>query len=164
MEDIYDVVVIGAGHAGCEAALAAARMGCTTLLMTMNLDLIAQMPCNPSIGGPGKGHLVCEIDALGGEMAQATDRNFIQIRLLNVSKGPAVQALRTQADKRLYSLNMKHVLELTPNLTVIQAVGERVLTKEGRVTGVVTHLGAYVSDAYGSHHLGYFSQWAHTER
>jgi tRNA uridine 5-carboxymethylaminomethyl modification enzyme len=138
---MYDVVVIGAGHAGCEAALAAARMGCTTLLMTMNLDLIAQMPCNPSIGGPGKGHLVCEIDALGGEMAQATDRNFIQIRLLNISKGPAVQALRTQADKRLYSLNMKHVLELTPNLTVIQAVGERVLTKEGRVTAVVTQLG-----------------------
>ena len=141
MDDVYDVTVIGAGHAGCEAALAAARMGCKTLLLTMNLDLIAQMPCNPSIGGPGKGHLVREIDALGGEMAQATDRNFIQIRLLNISKGPAVQALRTQADKRLYSLNMKHTLESTLNLTVIQATGERVLVKDGRVTGVVTHLG-----------------------
>ncbi len=141
MSDSYDVIVIGAGHAGCEAALAAARMGCKTLLMTMNLDLIAQMPCNPSIGGPGKGHLVREIDALGGEMAQATDRNFIQIRMLNSSKGPAVQALRTQADKRLYSLNMKHVLELTPNLTLIQATGEHILTRDGRVTGVTTHLG-----------------------
>jgi tRNA uridine 5-carboxymethylaminomethyl modification enzyme len=141
MDDVYDVVVVGAGHAGCEAALAAARMGCNTLLITMNLDLIAQMPCNPSIGGPGKGHLVREIDALGGEMAQATDRNFIQIRLLNISKGPAVQALRTQADKRLYSLNMKHTLESTDNLTVIQATGERVLVKDGRVAAVVTHLG-----------------------
>lgn len=140
MSDSYDVIVIGAGHAGCEAALAASRMGCKTLLMTMNLDLIAQMPCNPSIGGPGKGHLVREIDALGGEMAQATDRNFIQIRMLNSSKGPAVQALRTQADKRLYSLNMKHVLELTPNLTLIQATGEQILTRDGRVTGVTTHL------------------------
>ena len=108
---MYDVIVVGAGHAGCEAALAAARMGCRTLLITMNLDNVALMPCNPSIGGPAKGHLVREIDALGGEMARTTDRTFIQIRMLNTGKGPAVQAPRAQADKRLYSLAMKHTLE-----------------------------------------------------
>ena len=117
----YDVIVVGAGHAGCEAALASARMGRRTLLLTMNLDSVALMPCNPSIGGPAKGHLVREIDALGGEMGRNTDRTFIQIRLLNTSKGPAVQALRAQCDKQAYRLSMKFALECQPNLELKQA-------------------------------------------
>jgi tRNA uridine 5-carboxymethylaminomethyl modification enzyme len=120
-KDEYDVIIVGAGHAGCEAALAAARMGHRTLLLTMNLDTVALMPCNPSVGGPAKGHVVREIDALGGEMARNTDRTSIQIRMLNSSKGPAVQVPRAQCDKKLYALTMKSVLETTPNLYLKQA-------------------------------------------
>jgi tRNA uridine 5-carboxymethylaminomethyl modification enzyme len=126
-DDIYDVIVVGAGHAGCEAANAAARMGCRTLLLTIDLDKLAHMSCNPSIGGPAKGHLVREIDALGGLMGRVTDASFIQIRLLNESKGPAVQALRAQADKRLYAKVMKESLEAVPNLHLKQAMVERII-------------------------------------
>jgi tRNA uridine 5-carboxymethylaminomethyl modification enzyme len=127
---MYDVIVVGAGHAGCEAALAAARLGCKTLLLTMNPDNIALMPCNPSIGGPAKGHAVREIDALGGEMGRNIDKTFIQIRVLNTGKGPAVQALRAQADKKLYSLSMKHTLERQPNLDLKQALVEELAIKK----------------------------------
>ncbi|MFL5628372.1 MAG: tRNA uridine-5-carboxymethylaminomethyl(34) synthesis enzyme MnmG [Ktedonobacteraceae bacterium] len=146
MRGTYDVIVVGAGHAGCEAALASARMGRKTLLLTMNLDSIALMPCNPSMGGPAKGHLIKEIDALGGEVGRNTDRTFIQIRLLNTSKGPAVQALRAQCDKQAYRLAMKYVLESQPNLELKQATIARLLSEvgpDGRpvMTGVVTNNG-----------------------
>src|SRR5579859_3651422 len=139
----YDVIVVGAGHAGCEAALAAARMGRRTLLLTMNLDSVALMPCNPSVGGPAKGHLVREIDALGGEMGRNTDRTFIQIRLLNTGKGPAVQALRAQCDKQAYRLSMKYVLEEQRGLELKQATVARILSEtaaDGRpqIVGVAT--------------------------
>lgn len=138
----YDVIVIGAGHAGCEAALAAARMGCRTLVLTINLDNIALMPCNPAVGGPAKGHLVREIDALGGEMAINTDKAAIQMRMLNTGKGPAVHALRAQADKKRYQMYMKHTLETQPGLDIKQAMVERLLVEGERIKGVVTHTGA----------------------
>jgi tRNA uridine 5-carboxymethylaminomethyl modification enzyme len=143
---VYDVIVVGAGHAGCEAALACARMGRKTLLLTMNLDSVALMPCNPSMGGPAKGHLIKEIDALGGEIGRNTDRTFIQMRLLNTSKGPAVQALRAQCDKQAYRLAMKYVLESQPGLELKQATIARLLShtrEDGRsiVTGVIANNG-----------------------
>ena len=138
----YDVIVIGAGHAGSEAALAAARLGSKTLLLTINLDTIAFMPCNPSIGGPAKGIVVREIDALGGQMALNTDLTYIQMRLLNTGKGPAVQALRAQSDKVLYGRVMKETIENQPNLTLRQGMVERILAHAGNVTGVVTQTGA----------------------
>jgi tRNA uridine 5-carboxymethylaminomethyl modification enzyme len=143
----YDVIVVGAGHAGCEAALASARMGRRTLLLTMNLDSIALMPCNPSIGGPAKGHLVREIDALGGEMGRNTDRTFIQIRLLNTGNGPAVQALRAQCDKQAYRLSMKFALEAQLDLELKQATVAQLLWEPGangrpHVQGIVTTSGA----------------------
>ena len=136
----YDVIVCGAGHAGCEAALAAARMGARVLMLTGNLDTIAQMSCNPAIGGQAKGHMVREIDALGGEMAVNTDTTAIQFRLLNASKGPAVQAPRAQCDKKAYQFRMKHVLELQENLDIFQAIVEGLIFESGRVVGVKTKL------------------------
>lgn len=137
------MVVVGTGHAGCEAALAAARLGCRTLALTVNLDNIGLMPCNPSVGGPGKGHLVREIDALGGEMALNTDRAMIQVRRLNTGKGPAVQALRAQCDKRRYHIEMRKVLEAQEGLVVKQGMVVDLVVKDGRIAGVVTRNGAH---------------------
>lgn len=141
----YDVIVIGGGHAGCEAAHAAARMGALTLLLTMNLDTIAKMSCNPAIGGIGKGHMVREIDALGGLMGRAIDESGIQFRMLNASKGPAVWAPRAQADKVHYQFNVKSLLEQTPNLDIIQGTTEEVLVENHKVIGVQTKEGIVYS-------------------
>lgn len=138
----YDVAVVGAGHAGCEAGLAAARMGCRTLVLTLNMDNIALMPCNPAVGGPAKGHLVREVDALGGEIGLNTDRHAIQMRLLNTAKGPAVHALRAQADKKSYQGGMKQVLEQQAGLDLKQALVERLMVSKGKISGVVTSTGA----------------------
>ncbi len=144
----YDVIVVGAGHAGCESALAAARMGCRTLMITINLDMVAFMPCNPSIGGPAKGHVVREIDALGGEMGRNIDKTFIQMRMLNTGKGPAVHALRAQADKFSYQHTMKETMEKEPNLTLRQGLVEELIVEDGKCVGVVAQTGAeYRADA-----------------
>ena len=141
-EGSCDIAVIGAGHAGIEAALAAARLGCHTILFTINLDAVGNMPCNPAIGGTGKGHIVREIDALGGEMGLAADKACIQYRMLNRGKGPAVHSLRAQADRRLYQQVMKHTLEQQENLELKQAQIVEVLTEDGKAVGVRTQLGA----------------------
>lgn len=138
--DTYDVIVVGAGHAGCEAALAAARMGCKTLLTTISLDNVAMMPCNPAIGGPGKSHLVKEIDALGGEMGIAADKTAIQMRMLNRGKGPAVYSLRAQSDKGAYHRYMKQVVENTENLDLRQMQVTDILVENGRCVGITTEL------------------------
>ena len=140
--DTIDIAVIGGGHAGCEAALAAARMGKKTIMFTMSLDSIAMMPCNPNIGGTSKGHLVREIDALGGEMGKNIDKTYIQSRMLNTAKGPAVHSLRAQADKKKYTEEMKQVLENTPNLLIKQQEIVEIIVEEGKVTGVITNRGA----------------------
>ena len=138
----YDVIVIGAGHAGCEAGLASARVGAKTLMLTINLDMVAFMPCNPSVGGPAKGIVVREIDALGGEMGKNIDKTHIQMRMLNTGKGPAVRALRAQADKFLYQQEMKLTIEKQENLTLMQGMVERLLVEDGICTGVITQTGA----------------------
>ncbi|ULG71941.1 tRNA uridine-5-carboxymethylaminomethyl(34) synthesis enzyme MnmG [Macrococcus brunensis] len=144
----YDVIVVGAGHAGVEAGLASARMGAKTLMLTINLDSVAFMPCNPSVGGPAKGIVVREIDALGGQMAKTIDKTHIQMRMLNTGKGPAVRALRAQADKVLYQQEMKDVIENTPNLDIMQGMVEHLIIEDGKVTGVETVIGTtYHADA-----------------
>src|SRR5918993_928562 len=140
-QQIFEVIVVGAGHAGIEASLAAVRMGATTLMLTLNLDHIGQMSCNPAIGGIGKGHLVKEIDALGGEMGRGIDENGIPFRVLNTKKGPAVRASRAQADKSLYRQRMKRVLERTDGLTLRQGSVESLIVEDGEIKGVETQRG-----------------------
>jgi len=140
---VYDVIVLGAGHAGCEAALAASRLGCRTLLLSLNLDMVAFMACNPSLGGPGKGHLVREIDALGGEMPRVADKNILQVRMLNTGKGPAVQALRAQIDKWGYQREMRRALEKANGLILREDMAEEIISDNGKVAGVKGRSGAY---------------------
>src|SRR6516165_6341282 len=141
----YDVVIVGSGHAGIEAALAAARIGCRTLMLTQNLDTIGQMSCNPAIGGLAKGHIVREIDAMGGAMGLNADATGIQFRMLNQTKGPSVRAPRVQCDKKAYQFRMKAILEQAQNLDVKQATVSRVLVKSGAVIGVETDMGVAIA-------------------
>ena len=142
LEETYDIIVVGAGHAGCEAALAGARLGLETIMFTVSVDSIALMPCNPNVGGSSKGHLVRELDALGGEMGKNIDKSFIQSKMLNESKGPAVHSLRAQADKQDYSRQMRRTLENTEHLTIRQAEVSELVVEEGEIRGVKTFSGA----------------------
>ena len=142
LEEKYDIIVVGAGHAGCEAALAVARMGFETICFTVSMDSVALMPCNPNIGGSSKGHLVKEIDALGGEMGKNIDKTYLQSKMLNKSKGPAVHSLRAQADKKMYSISMTQVMGNTPNLTLRQGEVTEILVEDGKIKGVKTYSGA----------------------
>ena len=142
LEESYDVVVVGAGHAGCEAALACARLGLETIVFTVSVDSIALMPCNPNVGGSSKGHLVRELDALGGEMGKNIDATFIQSKMLNESKGPAVHSLRAQADKQEYSRHMRRTLENTDHLTIRQAEVSELIVEDHCIKGVKTFSGA----------------------
>ena len=144
IEETYDVCVVGAGHAGCEAALACARMGLETIIFTVSVDSIAMMPCNPNIGGSSKGHLVREIDALGGQMGINIDKTFIQSKMLNKSKGPAVHSLRAQADKAAYSMEMRKTLQSTEHLTIRQAEVSEIITEDNKI-----RLDFHVIVAYG---------------
>lgn len=136
LEQFFDIIVVGAGHAGCEASLACARLGLNTVMFTVSVDSIALMPCNPNVGGSSKGHLVRELDALGGEMGKNIDKTFIQSKMLNQSKGPAVHSLRAQADKQAYSTEMRKTLENTENLTIRQGEVTELLVEDGHITGV----------------------------
>ena len=148
VEETYDVCIVGAGHAGCEAALACSRLGLETIVFTVSVDSIAMMPCNPNIGGSSKGHLVREIDALGGEMGKNIDKTFIQSKMLNCSKGPAVHSLRAQADKLSYSMEMRKTLQNQEHLTIRQAEVSEIIVKDGIIQGVKTFSGAtYYSKA-----------------
>ena len=142
LEQFFDIIVVGAGHAGCEASLACARLGLNTVMFTVSVDSIALMPCNPNVGGSSKGHLVRELDALGGEMGKNIDKTFIQSKMLNQSKGPAVHSLRAQADKQAYSTEMRKTLENTENLTIRQGEVTELLVEDGHITGVKTFSGA----------------------
>ena len=142
LEETYDIVVVGAGHAGCEAALACARLGLETIVFTVSVDSIALMPCNPNVGGSSKGHLVRELDALGGEMGKNIDKTFIQSKMLNESKGPAVHSLRAQADKQEYSRQIRKTMENTEHLTIRQAEVSELIVEDGQIKGVKTFSGA----------------------